>query len=149
VACPRGVQWANHHQFRCTARLLRQALLLPMRKLARKPMGAVQSFDRRGSALAEAQCLPRRRPRDIGRRTSHSGSAPSRSPMIETVSWPPKCATDSSGRRARDSRPAPAASASPLPDQAIRSQPARPRGLRNSGPQARPPQPWRSSCAKR
>src|SRR5215510_5801946 len=66
VACPRGVQWANHHQFRCTARLLRQALLLPLRKLARKPMGAVQPFDRRGSALAEAQCLPRRRPRDIG-----------------------------------------------------------------------------------
>jgi hypothetical protein len=31
VACPRGVQWANHHQFRCTARLLRQALLLPLR----------------------------------------------------------------------------------------------------------------------
>src|SRR6516164_11084628 len=49
--------------------------------------------------------------------------------MIETASWPPKCATDSSGRRAQDSRPAPAASASPLPDQAIRSRPARPRGL--------------------
>src|SRR6516164_3690212 len=63
--------------------------------------------------------------------------------MIETASWPPKCATDSSGRRAQDSRPAPAASASPLPDQAIRSRPARPRGLRNSGPRARPPQPWR------
>jgi hypothetical protein len=68
VACPRGVQWANHHQFRCTARL--QPLLLPMRKLARKPMGAVQPFDRRGSALAEAQCLPRRCPCDIGRLTT-------------------------------------------------------------------------------
>src|SRR5262249_17017056 len=63
--------------------------------------------------------------------------------MIETASWPPKCATDSSGRRAQDTRPAPAASASPLPDQAIQSRPARPRGLRNSGPRARPPQPWR------
>src|SRR5262249_47390487 len=39
-------------------------------------------------------------------RRSHSESTPSRSPMIETASWPPKCATDSSGRRAQDSRPA-------------------------------------------
>src|SRR5262249_27415518 len=39
--------------------------------------------------------------------------------MIETASWPSKCATDSSGRRAQDSRPAPAASASPFPHQAI------------------------------
>src|SRR5260370_28738498 len=63
--------------------------------------------------------------------------------MIETASWPPKCATDSSERHAQDSRPALAASASPLPDQAIQSRPARPRGLRNSGPRARPPQLWR------
>ena len=42
VARPSGVQRLDHHEFRCTARLLRQARLLPLRELARNPFEYVR-----------------------------------------------------------------------------------------------------------
>src|SRR5271166_4693715 len=59
--------------------------------------------------------------------------------MTETASWPRKCATNSPARHVRDSRPAPAASASPRPDRATRSRPARPLRSHSGVPRARPP----------
>src|SRR3984893_6812690 len=65
VTRPLAVQWLDNHQFRCAAHFLRQALTLFLRKLGRNPMGAVQFFNRRVSALAEAQRLSPWRPRDV------------------------------------------------------------------------------------
>src|SRR5215467_2730164 len=67
VAFPGIAQWLDDQKLGPTARSLHQTLLPLLRKLARNPMGAVQLLDRRTPALAEAQRLPQRRPRDVGR----------------------------------------------------------------------------------
>ena len=67
VAFPGIAQWLDDQKLGPAARSLHQTLLLLLRKLARNPMGAVELLDRRTPALAEAQRLPRRRPRDVGR----------------------------------------------------------------------------------
>jgi len=58
MASPFSVQRLDHHQVRRPTRLLYEAIALALRQSGRNPMGAVQSFDRRMSAPAEAQPAP-------------------------------------------------------------------------------------------
>lgn len=67
VARPFAVKRLNDHKFGRAVRFLFQALTFFLGKLGRNPMRAVQPLNRGVSALAEAQSLALRGPRDISR----------------------------------------------------------------------------------